>query len=49
MTAVLQDLENEKCKEKELQSMLDEQQHQHKIRENEKSEAIEVKEMKFFS
>ncbi|KAJ7344427.1 hypothetical protein JRQ81_000377 [Phrynocephalus forsythii] len=41
MTAVIQDLKNEKCKEKELQSMLDEQQQQHKRREDEKSKAIE--------
>uniref|UniRef100_A0ABM5EIB3 Pericentrin isoform X1 n=2 Tax=Pogona vitticeps TaxID=103695 RepID=A0ABM5EIB3_9SAUR len=41
MIAILQDLENEKCKEKELQNMLDEQIHQHKRREDEKSKAIE--------
>nr|XP_056712831.1 pericentrin [Euleptes europaea] len=41
MTAVHQDLQNERLKEKELQAMLDEQQHQHKIKEDEKSKAIE--------
>ncbi|XP_053138968.1 pericentrin isoform X2 [Hemicordylus capensis] len=41
MAAVLQDLQNEHLKERELQNMLDEQQHQHKIREDEKSKAIE--------
>ncbi|XP_062971997.1 pericentrin [Elgaria multicarinata webbii] len=38
---VFQDLQNEQLKEKELQNMLDEQHHQHKIREDEKSKAIE--------
>lgn len=43
MTVILQDLETERLKEKELRNMLDEQQHQHKLREDEKSKAMEVK------
>ncbi|KAF7243633.1 Pericentrin, partial [Varanus komodoensis] len=38
ITAVFQDLQNE---QQELQTMLDERQHQHKIREDESSRAIE--------
>ncbi|XP_060087522.1 pericentrin [Heteronotia binoei] len=41
MTSVLQELQNTRLKEKELQAMLDEQQQQRKIKEDEKSKAIE--------
>ncbi|XP_054832360.1 pericentrin [Eublepharis macularius] len=41
MSAVLQDLQNERVKEKELQAILDEQQQQYKKREDEKSKAVE--------
>ncbi|XP_048358455.1 pericentrin isoform X2 [Sphaerodactylus townsendi] len=41
MTAVLQDLQSERLKEKELQATLDEQQRQHKIQEDENSKATE--------
>ncbi|XP_061463584.1 pericentrin isoform X3 [Rhineura floridana] len=41
MRALLQDLQNEQLKEKELQKVLDEQQHQDKIKEEEKSKAIQ--------
>ncbi|KAL8173213.1 UNVERIFIED_CONTAM: hypothetical protein K2H54_042482, partial [Gekko kuhli] len=41
MTSVLQDLQNARLKEKELQAMIDEQHQQLKIKEDEKSKAIE--------
>ncbi|XP_025024048.1 pericentrin-like isoform X2 [Python bivittatus] len=41
ITAALEDLQSEHLKNKELQIMLDEQQQQHKIKEDEKSKAIE--------
>nr|XP_060637786.1 pericentrin isoform X2 [Anolis sagrei ordinatus] len=41
ITAILQDLQNEKLKEKELQNMLDDHQQQNTLREDEKSKAIE--------
>ncbi|XP_015268581.1 PREDICTED: LOW QUALITY PROTEIN: pericentrin [Gekko japonicus] len=41
MTSVLQDLQNARLKEKELQAMIDEQQQQQKIKENEKSKVFE--------
>ncbi|XP_063173863.1 pericentrin isoform X2 [Candoia aspera] len=41
ITAALEDLQSEHLKNKELEIMLDEQRQQHKIREDEKSKAIE--------
>lgn len=41
MASLLQDFQNEHFKENELQNTLDEQQNQHKIREDEKSKALE--------
>ncbi|XP_077172806.1 pericentrin isoform X2 [Paroedura picta] len=41
MTSVLQDLQNARLKEQELQAMLEEQQQQQKIKEDEKSKAIQ--------
>lgn len=43
MASVLQELQNARLKEKELQAVLDEQQQQQKIKEDEKSKAIQVK------
>lgn len=43
ITAALENLQREHLKNIELQIKLDEQQKQHKIKEDEKSKAIEVK------